>query len=45
VLQKDLVGRLWQVTPKETTAGWFSDMPEGLFEKLQQMRQTKIEAA
>jgi len=20
--------------------GWFSDMPEGLFEKLQQMRQT-----
>jgi len=25
--------------------GWFSDMPEGLFEKLQQMRQTKIEAA
>jgi len=25
--------------------GWFSDMPEGLSEKLQQMRQTKIEAA
>jgi len=34
-----------RLTAKETTAAWFSDMPEGLFEKLQQMRQTKIEAA
>ncbi len=28
-----------------SAAGWFSDMPDGLYEKLQQMRQTKIEAA
>ena len=33
------------LTLKETTAAWFSDMPDGLFEKLDQMRHTKGEAA